>query len=104
MNKQYYEADVLAEHLARRYPQGGLSAKATEIGMQALAEAYTTYTEVDRLSDLDRLIEPGELHRRDLARQRTRRRRADEPGPDLSRHGPVRQGDRGLERGPAQVA
>ena len=24
MNKQYYEADVLAEHLARRYPQGGL--------------------------------------------------------------------------------
>ena len=29
MNKQFYEADVLAEHLARRYPQGGLSSKAT---------------------------------------------------------------------------
>ena len=48
MNKQYYEANVLAEHLARRYPQGGLSPKATEIGMQALAEAYNAYTEVDR--------------------------------------------------------
>jgi len=54
--KRFYEADVLAEHLARRYPQGGLSAKATEIAMQSLAEAYTNYTEVDRLSDLDRLL------------------------------------------------
>ena len=33
MNKQYLRGDVLAEHLARRYPQAGLSAKATEIGM-----------------------------------------------------------------------
>jgi len=54
--QRFYEADVLAEHLARRYPQGGLSAKATEIAMQSLAEAYTNYTEVDRLSDLDRLL------------------------------------------------
>jgi tetratricopeptide (TPR) repeat protein len=57
MNKQYYEADVLAEHLARRYPQGGLSPKATEIGMQALADAYNTFTERDRASDLQRLID-----------------------------------------------
>jgi tetratricopeptide (TPR) repeat protein len=57
MNKQFYEANVLAEHLARRYPQGGLSPKATEIGMQALAEAYNTYTEVDRAGDLERLID-----------------------------------------------
>src|SRR5262249_58275222 len=54
---QFYEATVLAEHLARRYPQGGLSAKATEIGMQALADAYNTYTDIDRKSDLDRLID-----------------------------------------------
>src|ERR1017187_4320496 len=40
---RFYEADVLAEHLARRYPQGGLSDKATEIAMQSLAEAYNTY-------------------------------------------------------------
>jgi tetratricopeptide (TPR) repeat protein len=53
---QFYEADVLAEHLARRYPQGGLSAKATEIAMQSLADAYNTYTEIDRVSDLDRLV------------------------------------------------
>ena len=36
MNKEYYEAAVLAEHYARRYPQGGLGAKSTEIGMQVL--------------------------------------------------------------------
>ncbi len=57
MNKQFYESDVLAEHLARRYPQGGLSTKAAEIGMQALADAYNTYTEIDRGSDLERLID-----------------------------------------------
>ena len=57
MNKQYYEADVIAEHLARRYPQGGLSAKVTEIGMQSLADAYNTYTEIDRRSDILHLID-----------------------------------------------
>ena len=57
MNKSFYEANVLAEHLARRYPQGGLSPKAAEIGMQALADAYNTYTEVDRAGDLERLID-----------------------------------------------
>ena len=56
MDKQFYEANVLAEHLARRYPRGGLSPKAVEIGMQALAEAYNTYTEVDRGADLENLI------------------------------------------------
>jgi cellulose synthase operon protein C len=57
MNKQYYESDVMAEHLARRYPQGGLSGKVTEIGMQSLADAYNTYTEIDRRSDITRLID-----------------------------------------------
>jgi len=56
MNKQYYEADVLAEHLARRYPQGGSSAMATQIAMQALVDAYNSYTEFDRQSDLERFV------------------------------------------------
>jgi tetratricopeptide (TPR) repeat protein len=56
MNKQYYEAAVISEHLARRYPQGSLSAKAAEVGMAALAGAYNTYVEIDRQSDLARLI------------------------------------------------
>jgi tetratricopeptide (TPR) repeat protein len=56
-NNQFYEAEVLAEHLARRYPQGGLSAKATEIAMQSLADAYNAYTEIDRKSDLDHLVD-----------------------------------------------
>ncbi len=53
----YYEAAVVADHLARNYPQGGLSAKAAEIGMAALTMAYNTFTQVDRVSDLDRLVE-----------------------------------------------
>lgn len=57
MNKQFYESNVLAEHLARRYPKAELSAKATEIGMQALAEAYNTFTDYDRAADLERLID-----------------------------------------------
>lgn len=57
MTKRYYEAAVLCDHLARRYPRGGLSAKATEIGMAALADAYNTYNQVDRGADLENLIE-----------------------------------------------
>ena len=57
MNKQYYESAVLAEHYARRYPQGGQAAKSTEIGMQAWADAYSTYTDLDRIGALNRLID-----------------------------------------------
>jgi tetratricopeptide (TPR) repeat protein len=60
MNKQYYEAAVISDHLARRYPQGNLSPKAAEIGMASLAGAYNTYVEIDRQSDLARLIELAE--------------------------------------------
>ncbi len=55
-NNQPYEADVLGEHLARRYPQFGLAPQASEICMQSLADAYNTYTQIDRRSDLDRLV------------------------------------------------
>ena len=57
MAKRFYDAKVLAEHLARRYPQGGLSAKAAELAMASLGEAYNTYTEIDRTTDLNNLIE-----------------------------------------------
>ncbi|MGP0066265.1 MAG: tetratricopeptide repeat protein [Isosphaeraceae bacterium] len=57
LNKQFYEADILSEHLARRYPKQGLSPKATAIAMQSLADAYNTYTEVDRLADIEHLVE-----------------------------------------------
>ena len=57
MNKEYYEAAVLAEHYARRYPQGGLGAKSTEIGMQSWADAYSNFAEIDRASDLKRLVD-----------------------------------------------
>lgn len=53
---RYYEAAVLADHLARRYPEGGLSARAAEIGLASLTQAYNTFTAVDRMSDLDRMV------------------------------------------------
>ncbi len=57
MTRQFYEADVLAEHLARRYPHAGLAPKATLIGMQALVDAYNTYTEVDRTTDINSVVD-----------------------------------------------
>ena len=57
MNKNYYDAYVLADHLARRYPQGGLSPKASAIGMQSLIDAYNENTHPDRIADLERFIE-----------------------------------------------
>lgn len=57
MNKQYYESYVLAEHIARRHPRAGLAPKATTIAMQALVEAYNTFTEIDRMSDINRVVE-----------------------------------------------
>lgn len=40
MTKRYYEAAVLTEHIARRYPGGEWAAKATEIVNAALVDAY----------------------------------------------------------------
>ena len=40
MTKRYYEAAVLAEHIARRYPGAEWAAKATEIANAALVDAY----------------------------------------------------------------
>ena len=57
MNKDYYDAYVLADHLARRYPQGGLSPKASAIGMQSLIDAYNENTKPDRIADLERFID-----------------------------------------------
>jgi tetratricopeptide (TPR) repeat protein len=56
MDKRPYEALVLAEHLARRYPRAGLSPRATEIGLAALGEAYEN-SQVDRNADLNNLVD-----------------------------------------------
>lgn len=60
MNKQYYEADVLAEFLARRYPGWDRSALASTIAREALIDAYNTYTQVNRTADLERFIDLAE--------------------------------------------
>src|SRR5262249_34586709 len=57
MDKQYYDACVLAEHLARRYPQAGLSPKASAIAMQSLIDAYNENRNSDRLADLNRFVD-----------------------------------------------
>ena len=55
-NERFYEAAIMAEHLARRYPSGGLSPKAVEIALQSLLEAYNVYKVGDRTADLDRAV------------------------------------------------
>ncbi len=55
MTKRYYEAAVLTEHIARRYPGAEWGAKASEIAMASYGEAYNTYLVGDRTSDLRRL-------------------------------------------------
>jgi hypothetical protein len=55
--QHFYEADVLAEHIARNYPRFNQAAQAAEIGMAALTLAYNTYNKLDQKSDLDRLID-----------------------------------------------
>jgi tetratricopeptide (TPR) repeat protein len=57
MTKRFYEADVLTEHLARRYPRFSMAPKATEIAIASLYEAYSTYRDIDRNSDLERMID-----------------------------------------------
>lgn len=54
---RYYEAAVLAEHLARRYPQREFSNKASLFGLESMKEAYNTYVRIDRASDLERLMD-----------------------------------------------
>ncbi|MHC5542571.1 tetratricopeptide repeat protein, partial [Singulisphaera rosea] len=56
-NHQPYEALVISEHIARRYPFKPLGPKAAELGIGSLAEAYNTFVEIDRGSDLNRLID-----------------------------------------------
>ena len=60
MNKQYYEADVLAEFLARRYPGWDRSALASTLAREALIDAYNTHTQVDRTADLERFVDLAE--------------------------------------------
>ena len=55
MTRRYYEAAVLTEHIARRYPGAEWGAKASEIAMASYVDAYNTYTVGDRTSDLRRL-------------------------------------------------
>ncbi|WP_435006374.1 tetratricopeptide repeat protein [Tundrisphaera lichenicola] len=56
MSKRFYEAAVIAEHVARNYPSYEWSPKAADLAMQAMVEAYNKYTFGDRASDLDRLV------------------------------------------------
>lgn len=54
-SQRYYEADVLAEHIARNYPRFAMAPQAAEIGLASLTFAYNTFNQVDRESDIPRL-------------------------------------------------
>ena len=55
--QKFYDADVMAEHLARNYPKWSMAPKAAEIAIEALVRAYNDRGGIDRESDLDRLID-----------------------------------------------
>jgi len=57
---QYYEAYVLADHIARRYPSVPLASNAAEIGIAAMTYAYNLLKSVDPASDLKRLTDLAE--------------------------------------------
>lgn len=53
---RFYEAAIMAEHLAKKYRSGGLSPKAVEIAIQSMLEAYNVFTTGDRTRDLERTL------------------------------------------------
>jgi hypothetical protein len=57
MSKRYYEAAVVGEHVARNYKNDDWGAKSADLAMQALVEAYNTFTQGNRTIDLDRLVD-----------------------------------------------
>lgn len=57
---QYYDAYVLADHIARRYPSVPLASNAAEIGIAAMTYAYNLLKSVDPSSDLKRLTDLAE--------------------------------------------
>ncbi len=57
MSKRYYEAAVVGEHVGRHYPRDDWAAKSADLAMQALVEAYNTFTQGNRTVDLDRLVD-----------------------------------------------
>ena len=57
MTKKYYEAAVIAEHVARHYPRDPWGPKAAQLGLQAIVDAYGTFTLGSRTADLDRLYD-----------------------------------------------
>ena len=56
-DKRYYEAAVLAEHLARRYPKASLAPKAAEIAMASYSRAYNPNSGREDDPDLKMLID-----------------------------------------------
>ena len=56
-SEKYYEAYVLGNHIARRYPSIALSANSAEVACAAMTYAYNDMKSVDPASDLNRLTE-----------------------------------------------
>ena len=69
---RYHEAAVIADFLARRYPDWDSSLPATELGMSSLALAYEDEPGPGKAADLEAARGPGRLHDDRLARRRPR--------------------------------
>ena len=80
--------------MTRRYPRGGLSPKAAEMGMASLAEAYSDpRTPIDRTTDISNLIDLAQYIAETYADLDQGDTRQAHPRPGLSRHREVRGRD-----------
>lgn len=59
-SERHYEAYVIGEHIAARYPSVPLAANAAEIGLASMTYAYNALKSTDPQSDLKRLTELAE--------------------------------------------
>src|SRR5262249_20170035 len=59
-NNEPYEAFVIFDHIARRYPRFSMASKAGSIGLMALVDAYNQYLQADRQSDLHAMMDLAE--------------------------------------------
>ena len=90
MSKRYYEAAVLGDHLARRYPRASLAPKAANIGLSALRESFQSPEQVDSQSDLKNMIELAEYTAEAFPGSGGRRHRQALAGLGVPEHAAVR--------------
>ena len=89
---EYYDAAVLGEFLARKYPTAAGARPCAKIAMAAYLQAYNTAAIDNRQFERDHMIALADLHHAALRRRGRRRRRLDHPDRIGHQRTPIGQG------------